>query len=356
MPGISIAELAKLCGGEIDGEADQVISGANSLENATPQDLSFLANLKASQSARTSRAGCLIAPLSFDRPKDAGWSLIRAQDPRGAFVRALLALYPPKRHAASIHPSAIVPATARIGRGCSIGAYVSIGDRADIGEDSVIGNGCHIGDDVSIGPSCKIQANVTLYDGVRIGARVILHAGCVLGADGFGFTFCGDHYEKFPQVGAIEIEDDVEIGANSCVDRAALGTTRIGQGTKLDNLVHVAHNCTIGKHVVVAAQTGFSGSVVVGDYAVIGGQAGIGDKAKIEAKAVVGGKAGVLTSQTVAAGEPVWGIPARPLRQHLKGLAHVAKLAEYREELKELKRKLKALEQQQKSKNRGAEN
>jgi UDP-3-O-[3-hydroxymyristoyl] glucosamine N-acyltransferase len=185
-----------------------------------------------------------------------------------------------------------------------------------------------------------LHANVTIYDRVRVGARVILHAGCVLGADGFGFTLVNGHYEKFPQVGTVVIEDDVEIGANCCVDRAALGITRIGCGTKLDNLVHVAHNCDIGSHVVIAAQTGFSGSVSVGDYAVIGGQAGIGEKAKIESRAVVGGKAGILTGQTVRAGEPVWGIPARPLRRHLKGLANVGKIPQLREDLTAIKKKL----------------
>jgi UDP-3-O-[3-hydroxymyristoyl] glucosamine N-acyltransferase len=136
----------------------------------------------------------------------------------------------------------------------------------------------------------------------------------------------------------------VEIGANSCVDRAALGATRIGDGTKLDNLVHVAHNCTLGKHVVAAAQVGLSGSVTVGDYAVLGGQAGIADKATIEAKAVVGAKSGVVSSQRIPAGEPVWGMPARPLRQHLRGLAHVAKLPELREELRELKKRIEQIE------------
>ena len=172
----------------------------------------------------------------------------------------------------------------------------------------------------------------------------MIHSGVVIGADGFGFALVGDHYEKFPQVGAVEIGDDVEIGANCCIDRAALGVTRIGDGTKLDNLVHVAHNCELGKHVVVAAQTGFSGSVTVGDYAVIGGQAGIGEKAKIEAKAIVGGKAGVLTSQTIRAGEPVWGIPARPLRGHLKGLAYIQKLPELNETVREIRQRVVELE------------
>lgn len=351
MSGLSIAQLAEVCGGEIEGERDRLITGANSLENAAPSDLAFVANRQAMEQATASQAACLLVPVSFQRPPGLLPSLIRVEDPRNAFVRALTALYPAKRKTPAIHPSAMIAATAKIASGCFIGAYVTIGENADIGEDCFIGEGCHLGDDVFLGPMSKLNANVTVYDGVRIGARVILHSGCVLGADGFGFTLVAGHYEKFPQVGTVEIEDDVEIGANSCVDRAALGVTRIGQGTKLDNLVHVAHNCTIGKHVVVAAQTGFSGSVTVGDYAVIGGQAGIGEKAKIEARAIVGGKAGVLTSQRVAAGEPVWGIPARPLRQHLKGLAHVARLTEYREKLGALQHKMEALERTQE--NRG---
>ncbi len=352
MLGLSIAQLAEVCGGEIEGERDRWISGANSLENATSSDLSFVSNRKAAEQASSSEAGCLLVPSSFVRQAGSPSSLIRVEDPRAAFVRVLGALYPAKQHPPSTHPTAIVSTTAKIGNGCFIGAYVTIGEHANISDRCSIGNGCHIGDNVSIGPASQLYANVTLYDGVRIGSRVILHSGCILGADGFGFTLAGDHYEKFPQVGAVEIEDDVEIGANSCVDRAALGVTRIGQGAKLDNLVHVAHNCTIGKHVVVAAQTGFSGSVAVGDYAVIGGQAGIGEKAKIEAKAIVGGKAGVLTSQKIAAGEPVWGIPARPLRQHLKGLAHVARLTKYREQLSELKRRVEALEHQENNSSR----
>ncbi len=208
-----------------------------------------------------------------------------------------------------------------------------------------IGKGSTIGDDVTIGNDATIYPNVTIHDGVRIGDRVVLHSGAVIGSDGFGFTLVGDHYEKFPQVGIVEIGNDVEIGANSCVDRAALGVTQIGDGVKLDNLVHVAHNCVLGKHVVAAAQVGLSGSVTVGDYAVLGGQAGIADKAKIAAKAIVGAKSGVVSSQKIPAGEPVWGMPARPLRQHLRGLAHVAKLPEVREELRELRQKVKELEE-----------
>lgn len=345
MPALTVAQLAKLCGGEIEGNETRPIQGANSLDNAGASEVSFVANHKAAESAASSQAGCLLVPFTFERAPNSAASLIRVAEPRQAFARILAALYPPKQRAVSTHPTAIIASTAEIGAGCWIGAYVTVGENVRVGSGCFLGEGCSIADNVRIGNACKLYANVTIYENVSIGARVILHAGCVLGADGFGFTQAGDHYEKFPQVGTVEIEDDVEIGANSCVDRAALGVTRIGHGTKLDNLVHVAHNCSIGRHVVVAAQTGFSGSVAVGDYAIIGGQAGIGEKARIEAKAVIGGKAGVLTSQRVAAGEPVWGIPARPLRQHLKGLANVARLPELRAQLTELRRRLGALEQ-----------
>ena len=189
-----------------------------------------------------------------------------------------------------------------------------------------------------------LYPNVTVYDNVDIGRGAVLHSGAVIGADGFGYVMEHDRWHKFPQVGRVEIGDFVEIGANSCVDRAALGVTEIGEGTKLDNMVHVAHNCRIGKHVVVAAQTGFSGGVVVEDYAVIGGQVGIGDKARIESRAVLGSGCGVLTSKIVRSGETVWGTPARPLKQHLEQLANLARLPELRREVAELKRRLAELE------------
>ena len=257
---------------------ERLISSANTLECATPHDLAFAASQKAMPAALKSQAGCLLIPQEFEvRDRTS----IRVKEPRAAFARALSALYPRKRPSGFVHPTAIIAKTAKIAADCFIGPYVIVGEHNEIGGGSYIGNGCSLGDHVLIGPECMIHPNVTIYDGVRIGARTIVHSGSVIGADGFGFTLMGDHYEKFPQVGTVEIGDDVEIGANCCIDRAALGATRIGNGVKLDNLVHIAHNCAIGQHVVVAAQTGFSGSVSVGDYAAIGGQAGIGEKARI---------------------------------------------------------------------------
>jgi UDP-3-O-[3-hydroxymyristoyl] glucosamine N-acyltransferase len=179
---------------------------------------------------------------------------------------------------------------------------------------------------------------------VDIGSRCVLHSGSVIGADGFGFVLSDGRYEKFPQIGRVSIGDDVEIGANACVDRAALGVTWIGDGTKIDNMVHVGHNCRIGRHVVIAAQTGFSGGVVVEDYAVIGGQVGVGDKARIESGTVLGSGSGVLTSKIVRGGQVLWGTPARPLREYLEQLANLARLPEMRKELAQLRKRIQNLE------------
>jgi UDP-3-O-[3-hydroxymyristoyl] glucosamine N-acyltransferase len=344
---LTVAQLAEICGGAAESDAARIITGANALENATAADLSFAGNQKAIERAAHSHAGCLLVPADFPErsgDSEAAWALIRVPEPRAAFVRALHALYPKKAAAAGIHPTAVVAAGAEVAADCFVGPQVSIGEGAHIAGGCSIGAGCVIGDGVTIGAGCVLHPNVTVYPGVKIGARAILHAGCVLGADGFGFTLAADHYEKFPQVGTVEIDDDVEIGANSCVDRAALGVTRIGKGTKLDNLVHVGHNCLIGKHVVIAAQTGFSGSVVVEDYATIGGQVGVGEKATIQARAIVGGGSGILTSAIVHAGEPVWGMPARPLRKHLKGLAYTQKVPELEKQIRRLKQQIAQIE------------
>lgn len=343
MPSFTVAQLADLCQGHPEGDSERVISGANTLEGAMVSDLAFCDGPKAFEKASRSSAGCLVVPPDFDR--NGSWSLLRVADSRMVFAALLRALYPARAAKPGIHSSAVIDAAATIGHGVSIGPYVTIGADTVIGAGCWIEAGCRIGRNVRLGESSILKPNVTLYDGITVGARVTLHAGCVIGADGFGYTFAGDHYEKFPQVGTVEIGDDVEIGANTCVDRAALGATRIGAGSKLDNLIHVAHNCVLGRHVVVAAQTGFSGSVTVGDFAAIGGQAGIGEKAKIDAEAIVGGKAGIITGQRIAKGEPVWGMPARPLRQHLRNLAHVAKLPQTLQELRALDSRVKALEQ-----------
>ncbi len=348
MTPVTVAQLTEFCQrtfGQtlLDGDSATIITGVNALESATASELSFVANRKAGETAAKSKAGCLLVPLGFENSP--GRTLIRVSDPRAAFAKLVTLLYPMRTPPPGVHPTACIDSTAIIGLNVSVGPYVSVGARAVLGNECQIGAGCAIGDDVVVGEGSVFHPNVTIYDRVRIGARAILHSGCVLGADGFGFAFTGDRYEKFPQIGTVEIGDDVEIGANTCVDRAALGVTRVGDGVKIDNMVHVGHNCEIGRHVVIAAQTGLSGGVVIGEYAIIGGQVGVGDKARIESKAVVGSGAGILTSKIVYAGQPVWGTPARPLREHLRQLANLAKLPEMRANLQAMEQRLEELEQ-----------
>jgi len=313
-----IDEIAARLGAPYEGPADWAPTGAATLDEAGPTEIAFSAT-----AAFTSQAGCVLAPL--DGPAQPN-TLIRVPQPRTAFAQVLTWLYPLPTPAPGIHPTAQIGANAHLGERVSIGPYTIVEAHAHIGDDAVIGPHCRIGAHVRLGAAAKLHSNVTLYHDVRIGQRAILHSGVVVGADGFGFVFAGDHYEKFPQVGTVELGDDVELGANTCVDRAALGVTRIGDGTKLDNMVHIAHNCQIGKHVVIAAQTGFAGGVTVGDYAVIGGQVGVGDRARIESRAIIGSGAGILSKKVVRAGEPVWGTPARPLRQYLRQLASLGRL------------------------------
>ena len=337
-----VRELAEWLGATYEGDGEKELTGVAALESAGVGDVSFVGNRKAARAAEASAAGCLIVPMDFAAP--AYRTVIRVLEPRTAFARALNRFYPTTELKPGVHPSAVIGMNVEIGALAAVGPHVSIGDSSRIGVSTSIGAGCVIGKRVSLGEGCVVHANVTIYDNVDIGRGCILHSGCVIGADGFGFVLNGDHYEKFPQVGRVEIGNFVEIGANSCVDRAALGVTSIGEGTKLDNMVHVAHNCRIGRHVVVAAQTGFSGGVVIEDYAVIGGQVGIGDKARVETRAVLGSGCGVLSSKIIHSGQVVWGTPARPLREHLEQLANLARLPELRREMAELKRRLAELE------------
>ena len=320
-----VKDLAAWLESPWEGDGEACVRRAAALEDAGPEDLSFAANRKALQQAADSRAGCLLVAPDF--LNGAGRTVIRTRDPRAAMAKAIAKMHPPAEAPPGIHASAVIAPDAAIGEGVSIGPLAAIGARVRIGAGTAIGAGTVIDDGVEIGERCVIHARVTIYRDVKIGRETTLHSGCVIGADGFGFVLADGAYEKFPQVGRVEIGDCVEIGANSCIDRASLGATTIGEGTKLDNLVHVGHNCKIGRHVVVAAQTGFAGGVVVGDHAVIGGQVGIGDLARIEAGAVLGSGSGVLTSKIVRAGEVMWGTPARPLKEYLAQLAALSRMA-----------------------------
>jgi UDP-3-O-[3-hydroxymyristoyl] glucosamine N-acyltransferase len=242
---VLVRDIAAMLGFSFEGDGERDIVTAAPLESAGPDALSFAGSAKAADAARSSGAGCVIATPSYT--PSSGQTVIRSANPRASFAAVLSRLYPRRDVPAGVHPSAVIAPDAFVDARCSVGPHVTIGAGSVLSEGTVVGAGCAIGAKVKIGRGSLLHARVTIYDDVTIGARAILHSGCVIGADGFGFALVGDHYEKFPQVGRVEIGDDVEIGANACVDRAALGVTTISDGVKLDNMVHIGHNCRIGQ-------------------------------------------------------------------------------------------------------------
>lgn len=339
---MKVRRIAETLGLTFEGDGERQIESVSELGSAGVSDISFVGNRKAAEQAPVSAAGCLLVPVEY--PNAEQRTVIRSRQPRMDFARAVRLFHPLPTRLAGIHPTAKVSYDAVVAESASISADVVIGSESVIGEGTYVAPGVVIGDFVRIGAHCTIHPNVTIYDDVEIGDRVVLQAGCVLGADGFGFVMNEGSYEQFPQVGRVVIEDAVEIGVNSTVDRAALGVTLIGEGTKIDNMVHIGHNCRIGRHVVIAAQTGLSGGVIVEDYAIIGGQVGIGDKARIETRAILGSGCGILTSKIVRSGEVVWGTPARPLKDYLVQLANLAKIGKIREQIATLREKVEKLE------------
>jgi UDP-3-O-[3-hydroxymyristoyl] glucosamine N-acyltransferase len=327
----TVDELARWLGGEPEGDLARPLTGAAALESAGVADVAFLDSHQHSnrdsernvRQAQASQAGCLLAPPGVSLP---GRTVIRVKNPRSAMARAVELFHPALARQPGIHPTAVIGKSVTLGDDVAIGPCAVIGDGAEIGSRVSIGAGCVVGEESVLGEDCTLYPRVTLYPGVRLGSRVILHSGSVLGSDGFGYMFENGRYSKFPQAGTVEIADDVEVGANTTIDRGALGPTRIGRGTKIDNLVQIAHNVQIGANCVIASGTGISGSVVIEDYVVIAGQVGIGDHARVGKGAVLGGQCGILPHKVVRPGETVWGTPARPLKEYLRqqALAHRA--------------------------------
>ena len=331
-------ELAELVRGRVVGNGATVIERIADLEHAGESEIAYVENESFLAAAAESRAACLIVnELLGEKLPDR--TLIEVVNPKLAFSLIGTALYPPVRREPSIHPTAVLAETADIALTAYVGPHVCVGEYAHVGAYTRLEAGVVLGANVTVGDDCVLHPNVVLYDGVSIGTRVILHASVCIGADGFGYVRHDLGYQKFPQVGTVVIEDDVEIGAHTCVDRAALGRTRIGRGTKLDNMVHVGHNCDIGERVVIAAQTGISGSVVIEDDAVIGGQVGFGDHTRVQKGAIIGSKAGILPGKIVRPGV-WWGIPVQPLDQYKRMNAYMNRLPQMHERLKKLEDKL----------------
>lgn len=325
----SLQFLADAIGAELVGAPEREVSGVASVQSASSQDLVFAEDAQTLALALQSLAAAVITG-NFAARDDKRKPLLVARQPKLAFARAAALIHPATRLAPGVHPAAVVHPSATLGAGVHVGAHSVIDENAVIGENTQIGAGCVIGAGVTIGADCDIKPNVTVYPGTRLGRRVIVHAGAVLGSDGFGYVrdeSTGEH-EKFPQIGRLDIADDVEIGANASIDRGALDATVIGRGVKIDNMVHVGHNVRIGDRVVIAAQTGISGSVVIENDVLIGGQVGLADHVRIEEGAMLGSQCGVPTSKVIRGkGVVFWGTPARPIKQYLKELAVLARLA-----------------------------
>ena len=326
-------EIAQFLGAELEGNALIPVSGVASPERARASDLIYVDSPRHLNRASDSAAVTVIVTPGM---RIAGKTVIQAKDPKLAFAKAAAWLLenPPIR--AAIHPTAIVSSTARLAEDISIGPYAVIEDETQVGARTKIEAFCFLGRHTQLGEDCRLHPRVTLYPEVHLGNRVEIHSGAVIGSDGFGYVFGEGRNWKFPQIGRVEVGDDVEIGANVTIDRGSLETTRIANGVKIDNLVQIAHNVQIGEHSVVAAQTGVSGSSTIGKQCVVAGQVGIADHCKIEDQAVLGAQAGIPTGKTIHRGQTVWGTPARPLDRFKEQYAVFGRLPELAERLRKL--------------------
>jgi len=327
---VTVEELIEQLGGKlICGDAATQLHRVADVASASAHSLVFGENPAGAKAAVSSAASAAVICLGCEPPESCSMAVVAAKQPRLWFAQATR-LLSAQKPTSGAHSLAIVAADAVLAEGSSIGPWAVVGAGAAIGARTRIDAGAIIGDGVRIGKDCRIYPKAVLYAGTVLGDRVVVHAGAVLGADGFGYVREAESgaYTQFPQVGTLAIENDVEIGANTTIDRGALSETRIRRGAKIDNLVHIGHNCDIGEDVVIAAQVGISGSTTVGNGAVLAGQVGIGDHARVGPGVILGGQAGVLSGKTESTtGTVLWGTPAKPLREYLRELATLARLA-----------------------------
>lgn len=332
-------EIAALVGGRLSGSCHQALSGGASLKEAMPSDVSFLGNEKYREQVLPSRAGVVLVPENYDVPPPAGRAWVFCAEPSQAFSTVVTLFTPPPiSYAPGIHPSAVIADDAVVAGSAHIGPCAVIGAKAHIGECCVIGPGCVIGQESSIGEHTFLYAKVVIRERCIIGKRVIMHPGAVIGADGFGYTSTPQGHEKVPQVGIVQIDDDVEIGANACVDRARFGRTWIQQGSKIDNLVQIGHNVQIGAGCLIVSQVGISGSSTLGRGVVLAGQVGLAGHLTLGDGAIVMAQSGV--SKDVAPGAVVFGSPAMDRREFAKQSMHIGRLDKTAASIKELTREI----------------
>lgn len=336
----TLGEIARFIKGEIVGDANLVITGVCGIKEAQEGDIAFVANQKYFPLTAQTRASAIITPKDM---KVAGKSVILADNPSLAFTNVIsLFMQEQVKPLKGIHKTAVIADDAVIEKDVSIGPYAVIDSKARVGANTTIYSGCFIGQRTTIGQDCLIYPNVTIRERAAIGNHVVIHSGAVIGADGFGFVNVDGVQEKIPQVGTVVIEDHVEIGANVTIDRARFDKTFIGRGTKIDNLVQIAHNVSIGRNCIIVSQVGISGSVTIGDGVILAGQVGVAGHLTIGEGAIVTAKSGV--SKSIPAKTIVWGIPAKPHHHAKRANAAFQRLPEYVKIISELKRRVEELE------------
>jgi len=338
---ISAADIAQLVKGELTGDGGLLISGFSGIKEAKKNELTFLGNPKYEPLLLDTQAGVILVPRQITCP---GKTFIKVDNPSLAFTQVVNHLLKdgPEYKPCGIHPTAVISPGAKLARDVAVGAHTVIEDGATIAEGCVLYANCYVGHETRLGKDCLIYPQVVLREKVSLGDRVIIHSGTVIGSDGYGYVPVDGKHMKIPQVGTVLIEDDVEIGANVAVDRARFDKTIIGEGTKIDNLVHIAHNVTIGKHCLIVGQVGISGSTRIGNYVILAGQVGVVGHLEIGDGAVVMAQSGV--SRSIKAGEQVFGSPAHPVKDALRNNAHIQRLDKYVEMIKDLKKRIEELE------------
>lgn len=338
MAEMTLQELARRLGAELVGDGDLVITGVAGIEEARAGELTFVANPRYRNKLLTTAASAAIVPPDVGA---APIALLVTPEPYVAFSKALEAFHPFERPRSGISPEAWIDRSARLGGGVTVFPFAYVGKEAQIGDRTILYPFAFVGDRARLGEDCCIHSHASIREGCELGRRVILQNGARVGTDGFGYALQGSRHCKIPQVGIVRIEDDVEIGANTCIDRATMGETRIGRGTKIDNLVQVAHNVRIGEDVVLVSQVGISGSTSVGDRSVLAGQVGVVGHIRIGKDVKIGAKSGVHTS--ILDGRIVSGIPTMPYGEFLKTMAALKYLPKMRERLRRLEKQVQAL-------------
>ena len=340
MKQLSAQQINELAQGTLINELNGFISGVASLEDATPTQLSFLGNSKYAAQVKASMAGIILVPQDYHIEDEKCY--IVCKDTSAAFSQIIDAFAPePIKYAPGIHPSAYVADDAEIGAGCHIAPNAVIESGAKIGKNSVICGGAFIGHEAVLGENCLIQANVSIRERCVIGNNCIIHSGTAIGSDGFGFIPGANGHTKIPQVGIVELADDVEVGSCVCIDRARFGKTKIGQGTKIDNLVQIAHNAEIGKHCFIVAQAGIAGSTKLGNFVVMAAQTGVGGHLSIGDGVTITALAGVI--KDIPAGQQVYGFPAVSKREFVRQSLRIKKIERFEKELAELKNQIEEL-------------